>query len=185
MPYSFRSEQCLPYPVETVFAFFADPENLPALMPPWQRVRIERLDLVPPPPSASAQLPPPAAGAGSRIVLSLRPLRFFPLRVRWVAEIVEFEMNQFFCDRQVSGPFAYWQHKHQVRAVDHDGSRVTLLTDEVGYELPFGALGAITHRLVRRQMEQAFTYRREQTTTALARSASSQVADPRDTPTAS
>lgn len=184
MSYSFRSEQWLPHPAEAVFAFFADPHNLPALMPPWQRVRIEQLDLVPPPLSAAAQLPR-AAGAGSRILISLRPLPFVPLRLRWIAEIVEFTTNQFFCDRQVSGPFAYWQHKHLVRPMDHQGRPGTLLTDEIDYQLPFGVLGAIAHNLVRRQMEQAFTYRSQKTSELLMGTRAAQSAAPHGAPTAS
>ena len=37
MHHTFTSEQWLPYPVEPVFAFFANPENLPRLMPKWQK----------------------------------------------------------------------------------------------------------------------------------------------------
>ncbi|HEY5214106.1 MAG TPA: SRPBCC family protein, partial [Acidobacteriaceae bacterium] len=46
----FHTEQHLPYPIETVFAFFADPANLPRLMPAWQRARIDHATFVPPPP---------------------------------------------------------------------------------------------------------------------------------------
>ena len=42
MRHSLQTEQWLPYPRERVFAFFADPGNLPPLMPEWQRARVER-----------------------------------------------------------------------------------------------------------------------------------------------
>ncbi len=181
MPYSFRSEQWLPYPVETVFALFADPENLPALMPAWQRARIERITLVPPP--SAGGIKAPAAGAGTRLVLSLRPLRAIPIRVRWHAEIVQFEGNRSFCDRQIRGPFAYWQHCHRVRALDRNGP--TVLTDEVEYDLPLGILGHMAHALfVQRQIEAAFAYRHQRTLEALARAASApaQPAQPSKSP---
>ena len=54
MRHFFQAEQWLPYPIETVFAFFANPENLPPLMPAWQKARIEKLSIVPPPPRSSA-----------------------------------------------------------------------------------------------------------------------------------
>ncbi len=40
MRHTFQTEQWLPFPVELVFAFFAYPENLPRLMPAWQKARI-------------------------------------------------------------------------------------------------------------------------------------------------
>ena len=170
MPYSFRSEQWLPYPVETVFAFFADPQNLSALMPPAQQARIDKLHLAQPSGAAAAQLPSRLAGVGSLISLSWRPLPSLPLRIRWLAEIIEFRTNDAFCDRQVRGPFRYWLHKHRVRAVvDRGGPGVTVLTDEIDYELPFGLLGTLSHYFVHSQLEKAFAYRRAHLGEALAR----------------
>jgi hypothetical protein len=48
MPH-FESEQWLPAPIEPVFLFFADPTNLPRVMPAWMDLRIERETIVPPP----------------------------------------------------------------------------------------------------------------------------------------
>ena len=170
MPYSFRSEQWLPVPVETVFAFFADPENLPALMPPAQRARIDKLQLVPAPRPTPGLLSSKAAGIGSRIALSWRPVPLLPMRIRWLGEIIEFRAGDSFCDRQVRGPFTYWLHKHRVRPVgDREAPGVTLLTDEIDYELPFGILGTLSHHFVHRQIEKSFAYRREHLISALAR----------------
>lgn len=167
MPYSFRSEQWLPYPVETVFAFFADPENLPALVPPALCARLERTALVPPTRVNGASYPSSVAGAGSQIVLSLRALPLVPVRVRLHAEIIGFEANRSFCDCQIRGPFAFWQHNHRFRALDRN---VTILTDEIEYDLPLGLLGRLAHALfVRRQIEAAFTFRRERILQTLAR----------------
>ena len=169
MPYSFRSEQWLPYPVDTVFAFLADPANLPALMPEWQRSRLVEVSLVPPRRAAGAADSAKAAGAGTRLVLSLRPIPHLPIRVRWHAEIVEFAWNDRFSDRQISGPFAWWEHHHRVRALDNNGVGVTILTDEIEYEMPFGALGRLAHSMfVRQRIEEAFNFRHAQIAAALA-----------------
>ena len=50
MRHHFNAEQWLPYPVELVFAFFSNPENLPRQMPTWQKARIEEATFAPPPP---------------------------------------------------------------------------------------------------------------------------------------
>jgi ligand-binding SRPBCC domain-containing protein len=163
MSFSFRSEQWLPSPVEDVFSFFADPDNLPALMPPSQKARIEKVSLVPPQDRTSATKPGSIAGSGSRITLSFRPFALCPVRVRWQAEIADFAWNERFCDRQLRGPFTWWNHCHHVRRIDAIEIDVTLVTDVVEYDVPFGLLGRLAHRLfLRRQIEKTFLYRQNQ-----------------------
>src|SRR5271155_4143083 len=101
MRHRFQTEQWLPYPSDRVFAFFANPANLPPLMPEWQQARIEKTVIVPPPSFASRF----AAGKGSWIMISFRPLPFIPLRLEWDAYIDELQWNEFFCDEQKKGPF--------------------------------------------------------------------------------
>ena len=48
MRHRFQTEQWVPYSLERVFAFFADPGNLPPLMPVWQRARVEGANYVAP-----------------------------------------------------------------------------------------------------------------------------------------
>ena len=66
----------VPFPVTQVFAFFSDPENLPRLMPVWQDARIDSLELQRPENGARH-----AAGRGSRILLSFRPVPLSPIRL--------------------------------------------------------------------------------------------------------
>ena len=57
-----------------------------------------------------------------------------------------------------------WEHRHTFRAVDGG----TQITDEVEYELPFGPLGDLVHRLVvRNQLRHIFEYRAAVLATAL------------------
>lgn len=164
MRFSYHTEQHLPYPVEQVFAFFADPDNLPLLMPAWQYARIEQQSLVPPPIQSNPSAPQiRASGVGSHVTLSFRPFPFSPFRLHWQAEISEFVWNEHFCDAQLRGPFAYWNHCHYIRQVNESGMDATLIADNVEYELPFGIAGQIAHRLfIRRQIERTFAYRQVQ-----------------------
>jgi len=158
MNFSYQAEQWLPYPIEAVFAFFANPENLPALMPRWQKARLEQARIVPPPSYSNAKAL--MAGEGSRITLSFRPFRGLPFRVRWQAEITEFVMNSQFSDRQVSGPFVFWHHTHRMTSVDRAGINITVILDQVQYEPPMGMLGRLANGIfLRRQLEQSFAYR--------------------------
>jgi len=157
MTFIFQAEQWVPYPTEAVFAFFANPENLPALMPRWQKARIERASIVAPSQPGGKTL---MAGAGSRITLSFRPFPGSPFRVRWQAEIADFVLNSSFTDRQVEGPFVFWHHTHRIRGVDRGGINITVIHDQVEYEPPMGVLGRFANRFfIRKQLERTFAYR--------------------------
>jgi ligand-binding SRPBCC domain-containing protein len=65
--------------------------------------------------------------AGSRVELQIGPFH-------WVALHTAFARNRFFEDRQVSGPFAEWIHRHEFEPVGHD----TRLTDRIEFRLRGG-----------------------------------------------
>jgi ligand-binding SRPBCC domain-containing protein len=166
MRQSFNASQWVPFPIELVFAFFANPGNLPHLMLRWQQARLENSRLIAPPARPVAADPAlryqsPAAGVGSEIAVSFRPVRGLPFRVSWLARITEFVWNSHFCDEQVKGPFASWKHCHRIASEGQDGVSGTRVSDEVEYALPLGALGGVGHALMRRQMEAAFAYRQQ------------------------
>jgi ligand-binding SRPBCC domain-containing protein len=170
MRYHYDTEQWLPYPVEFVFAFFANPENLPRLMPRWQHARIEKTAYAPPPPTdPPAQRKGISAGAGTRMSLTFKPFPYAPVRISWEAEITEFVRNDHFCDHQLRGPFAYWHHCHSVRPdtrPGQSGARTSgsLLRDEVDYEIPFGKLGNLAqHLFIARQLRSTFAFRHTRT----------------------
>jgi ligand-binding SRPBCC domain-containing protein len=161
-----ETQQWVPYPVELVFAFFANPSNLPHLMPRSLETRIEDVRIVPPPPrpvvaDASRRLLSVAAGVGSEILISFYPIPWVPRRVSWLACITEFEWNSHFCDAQVSGPFTAFQHRHGIQSEFRDGQEGTLVSDEVEYELPYGVLGRMAGVMVRRQLARSFAYRQK------------------------
>ena len=169
----FQAEQWLPYPVEDVFAFFANPANLPRLMPRWQHTRIDRAEVIAPPaPPGGSQIPPEtAAGSGTQLTLTFRPLPYSPIRLSWDALIEDFRWNEGFCDVQLQGPFRYWRHCHSVYPARSplDGSPGTRLRDAVHYELPFGASNTLGGRLIARQQFTAlFRYRHRRTAELLA-----------------
>ncbi len=172
MRHFFHSEQWLPYPVARVFAFFADPSNLPPLMPAWQKARIDQRSLVSPPPSpASSELRTgeAVAGAGTRMTITFRSVPLSPVRMAWDAEITEFVWDDHFCDRQLRGPFAYWHHCHRLKPETRDGVPGTLLRDEVEYEMPLGLLGELAQRVgANWQFGVLFRFRHKRTAELLA-----------------
>jgi len=167
---TFHAEQWLPVPVERVFAFFADPANLPRLMPAWQQARIDEASIVPPPPrpSNAGHGSSGLAGAGTLLTLSFRPFPLSPVRMQWQARIDSFVWNRYFSDTQLRGPFAHWHHTHSVISearADQAGASVagTLLRDDVEYELPLRPLSSVALPLIAAQMRKTFAYRHRRT----------------------
>jgi ligand-binding SRPBCC domain-containing protein len=155
--------QWVPFPPEQVFLFLANPENLPRIMPPTSRTRIEKLQLVPPEPppgTSSVATGNSLAGASSEIVTSFRVAPSLPLRRIWIARITEFAWNRHFADIQVRGPFRSWTHRHELTPEVRDGISGTVVRDRVEYEIGFSFLGRIAQTLfVRHQMKETFAYR--------------------------
>lgn len=135
-----RTRQQVPADLNTVFKFFARPENLAKITPPWLGFNI----LTPSP-------IPMRQGAVVDYLIKLGPLP-----TRWRTLITTFEPPHLFVDEQLHGPYSFWHHTHRFTAKDGG----TLLTDEVRYVLPFGPLGDLAHTLmIKGKLTQIFTSR--------------------------
>ena len=154
-------EVWVPFPLERVFRFFANPENLPRIMPPASGTRIEALRLVEPSPaSVETHSPRMLAGVGSEIVTSFRILPAFPFRAWWVARVTEFEWSRYFADIQAKGPFKRWHHRHEFESETRNILNGTLVRDRIEYEVGFGVLGTIAQRVfVGDQVARTFDHR--------------------------
>ena len=167
MTHHLEFEDWVAFPIEQVFLFFANPENLPRIMPPEAGTRIEALRLVAPLSLLGVSHSGPIAGVGSEIDTSFLVVRGLPFRAKWTARITEFEWNRYFADVQDTGPFKSWHHRHEFMAETRDVIRGTLVRDVIDYEVGFGFLGTVADALlIRRQMQNTFS-QRQQTLPAL------------------
>jgi ligand-binding SRPBCC domain-containing protein len=123
-----------------VFDFHARPDALSLLVPPWERMRVVEKT--------------PGLEVGTRAVVEMK---IGPFTRRVEATHTRYEAGRMFQDRQVRGPFASWEHTHEV---EPDGEGGAWLVDRVAYELPLGALGELAAGwMVRRRLERMFAYR--------------------------
>jgi ligand-binding SRPBCC domain-containing protein len=174
MPHSVEFEQWVPFPIEPVFRFFANPENLPRIMPRQTQTRIDELHLVPPLGLDERTNVNRLAGRGTEIVTSFRILPLLPLRAQWIARITEFEWNHYFADIQVKGPFQTWHHRHELATEVRDGIHGTVVRDRIEYAVGPGILGEVAARLfVARQLRRTFLSRQKTLPTLLAGAPSS------------
>ena len=155
-------EQWVPFPIERVFAFFSNPENLPRIMPASSGTKLIVLSRIPAPPSPPGIIGDKAAGVGSTIVTSFRVFPLLPLRAQWIARITEFEWNHYFADVQDKGPFKNWHHRHEFLPDSREGTVGTLVRDVIDYEVGLSFIGEIANALfIRRQMEGTFAQRQQ------------------------
>jgi len=133
---------------EQVFDWHARSGAFRRLTPPWMPVRLDRWDGI---------------REGARAILRIGP---GPLSIRWVAEHHGVIEGRQFCDRQVQGPFARWDHTHRFEPTSSDESR---LVDHIEYALPGGRLGTVAAPyLVEPALRRQFAYRHRITRSDLA-----------------
>jgi ligand-binding SRPBCC domain-containing protein len=166
MIHRIQFEQWVPVAIEKVFLFFANPSNLPRIMPPETRTELAALRLVPPPSVPMGQPvtanPNSIAGVGSEVLTSFRPLASLPFRAQWIALIIEFEWNHHFADVQKKGPFKRFQHRHEFSAETRSRASGTTVRDVIEYDPGFGVLGDLAQGLfIAPSMQQTFEYRQE------------------------
>lgn len=151
-PYVLETEITLPRTLDEVFPFFANPENLEAITPPWLNFQILTPRPIPMRP-------------GAIIDYKIR-LRGIP--IRWRTVIAAYEPPRMFIDMQIKGPYLLWEHTHTFEPVHREGRFVgTRIGDRVRYlplDIPRSVpgLGGLIHRLmVRPDLEKIFAYRQQ------------------------
>ena len=164
MPCHAEFAHWVPVPIERAFLFFANPGNLPRIMPPQTGTELLNLRLVSPPgiePVLSTVTDQaPLAGAGSEIVTAFRVVPFLPYRARWIALITEFEWNHHFADIQKKGPFKHFHHRHEFLSEVRDEVNGTIVRDVIEYEIGFGFIGRLAQKFfVGPQLQKVFEYR--------------------------
>jgi ligand-binding SRPBCC domain-containing protein len=147
---SFVKETRIEATPEAVFRFHESPDALTQLIPPGEPLRVEQ--------------PPTSLQPGTQVILTGS---LFGLPLKWVAVHTEYEPPRLFADRQESGPFEYWHHRHHFL---DDGTGGTILRDEIEYVLPFGGIGRLCGGwLVRRKLAALFEHRHAVTRRAVER----------------
>ncbi|MFO7748985.1 MAG: TIGR01777 family oxidoreductase [Desulfobacteraceae bacterium] len=127
-------------PVEAVFSWHARQGAISRLTPPWAPLKLLARNRN-------------GIEKGVRVKFKIRP---FGLPMIWKAEHTEYMENRLFKDRQIQGPFAFWEHTH---LFDPDGNSASSMTDQIRFKLPFGILATPFHRFAEKELDRMFAYR--------------------------
>jgi ligand-binding SRPBCC domain-containing protein len=139
-------------PAQAVFAWHEQPDALPSLIPPWEKVRVK---------SQTG----PISQEGSQVTLCINILG--PISVDWVSEHHNYQAGRQFQDTQISGPFAHWTHTHRVIPIDETHC---FLEDDIDYALPLAPLSHwVAGWMVHDKLTRMFDYRHAQVLKAFSR----------------
>lgn len=142
MKHQLYREQQLNCDIETAWDFFSSPKNLSKITPKDMGFTV------------LSDYNSEQITEGMVIDYIVSPLLKVPLK--WRTRITHVEPNKSFTDFQEKGPYKYWKHFHEF-IPNKDG---VLMKDTVDYELPFGFLGKMVHRLfVKKKLADIFDFR--------------------------
>lgn len=135
-----RSRAWVAAPVDEVFAYFDDPANLAALMPPPVSIRLLRI-----------QPAPPRAGSIFEFRYGLGPFQR-----SWIVRLLERVENERFVDETLSGPMVRFHHSHTFMAA-HRG---TWIEDRIDFHVgPDGHVGVAVDVVAGVVMRLTFVWR--------------------------
>lgn len=136
-------QQFVPGDPESIWDFFAQPQNLHLLTPARLRFRI---------------CGTPAARMYTGQMIEYRIGILPGVWTRWLTEITHVRDGEFFVDEQRIGPYKIWHHEHHFEHVP--GRRGLMMTDRITYDVGYGLLGGALEALwIRRQLATIFNFR--------------------------
>ncbi len=143
MVYTYKTSQQLNCTIGEAWDFFSSANNLSEITPPDMNFTV------------LSEFENDEIFKGMKIDYTVSPLFHIPLK--WQTEIIQVDFQKSFTDFQNKGPYKLWSHHH----IFESNEAGVLMTDQIDYELPFGFLGTLAHKvLVKKKIEAIFEYRR-------------------------
>lgn len=149
---TFTLRSPMPVSADELYAWHSRPLAFQRLQPPWERIDMK---------ASNGSF----GTDGYRV--ELRTPVLGPLKATWTAEAYDFQPGKQFQDRQLKGPFAFWNHTHRFIP---DGPNASFLEDHIEYRVPFGAIGSVFGGgMVHDRLAATFAYRHALTASDLRR----------------
>lgn len=136
--YEFTQETIIQHPIDEVFAFFSNAENLERITPPFLGFRI---------------LTPKPIQMAEGTLIDYK-LRIHGIPIRWRTHISEWNPPHAFTDEQLKGPYQQWIHRHSFESID--GGTATRMRDHVRYSI---FAGKLVHFMVKKDIQGIFEHR--------------------------
>ncbi len=148
---SFQRRSEIDIPLKELNDWHFRPGAFSRLNPPWEKASVVKV--------------PDSLEGGARAIIKVGAP---PLQFNWIAE--HHLIEDGFLDRQLSGPFAKWEHRHHF--TESEAGTSSTLTDDITYKLPFGFPGALFGGpIIKPKLNRMFRYRHDVTKSDLERRA--------------
>lgn len=142
--YKLERIQHIPINLKKAWTFFSSPDNLKLITPEYMNFKILHK-------SDAGDMYP-----GMIITYTLSPM--FNISVKWATEIAQVKDLHYFIDNQIKGPYKIWHHEHKFKETKSGVE----MKDVLFFELPYGALGRLVHKLfIKKKVREIFDYRSE------------------------
>jgi len=128
--------------IEDLFNFHLDTSNLIKITPKNMKVKILNSNFK----------------ARENEVVVIKTTKFF-ITMFWEVKIIKLEEPNLLVDLAIKSPFKYWRHQH-IFTTTKDGCT---MKDIIEFKLPFGFLGNIFSFLIKKDLNNMFTYRHKKT----------------------
>ncbi|MEZ5015066.1 MAG: SRPBCC family protein [Chitinophagales bacterium] len=141
-----RLEQVQQFPVSpaVLWQFISDPANLAVITPTSMRFKVLSEEKV-------SQI-----YTGQRIRYTVSPLMRIPLQ--WETKIIAVDAPRSFIDKQIRGPYAFWEHTHILKEITGGVE----MTDVVHYAISPWLGGSVSNAwIVSGKLKNIFAYRRK------------------------
>ena len=139
--YSLHYKQMVNRPLDDVFDFFSNPENLSKITP-------KKLDF-------NIMTPSPIKMINGQLIDYT--IRLFGIRIHWRTLITDYNPPNSFIDQQIKGPYLLWHHEHLFKEVENGVE----IVDIIHYTIPLGIIGRFLHwAWIKKDLENIFSYRK-------------------------
>jgi len=140
--YRLSIDQKIKLPVDKVFDFFSQPENLEKITPAEIGFQI---------------ITPTPIEMKKNLIIDYK-IKICGFPVSWKTCITNYKPPILFSDIQIEGPYSIWEHTHIFKKYESG----TQISDIVYYKPPFGLVGIIAnHFFISRMLKKIFNYRYE------------------------
>ena len=141
-----ETSQTIPAEITKVFSFFETPRNLDLITPDWLNFRM---------------LPPIPIKTFENQEFQYK-LTLHKIRLTWKSRIISYDKNVSFSDKQIKGPYAFWEHKHLFEKTGD----ATLMQDIITYKIlpdifPSILASTVNRLFIQRDLKTIFRYRRK------------------------
>jgi len=147
--FQYHFECVVDAPIQRVYEFHSNTNNLPKITPPWVKTTILNIDL--------------PLGENSIIELEVKQ---YGLTQKWLVQVDKMIPYGRVCDKALTSPFKSFYHD---RVLEPLADNKTLLKETITLSLPFYPLSLILLPLIKRDLVRMFAYRHHMTQMVLKR----------------